>query len=277
MSCHFPSVLEYGLEPTAAVLTAAFADYFAPAPMTAADLVQMARTDSVDLTASRVVVRDGNAVGAALVARRGWTSRLAAMGIVPAARRTGAGRAVLENLLAAARARGERTMVLEVIEQNDPAVRLYESAGFTRVRRLMGFAGPGTNPPAAAPTTDPIEVDPRELAAVVIREGLPDLPWQLSGETLAHLSPPATAFRLEGAWLALAATSGPIVTIRGVVTERKERGRGRAQALLRAVMARHSGKQWRVPAIWPAELAGVFARAGLVPQPLSQWQMTCPL
>lgn len=274
MACEFPSVLDFGLERTAAVLTAAFADYFVKAPMTAAGLVQMARVDSVDLAASRVGVRDGAALGAALVARRGWTSRLAAMAIVPEARRSGAGRTMLEHLLAAARARGERTMVLEVIEQNEAAMRLYETAGFTRVRRLVGFTGPGAGMAETPPAREPVEADPRALAAIVTRDGLPDLPWQLSGETLAQLAPPAVAYRLDGAWLVLAGISDPTVSIRGMVTEVAHRGRGRATALLRAVQARHPGREWRVPAIWPGELAGVFTRAGLTRGPLSQCQMT---
>lgn len=273
MACDFPSVLDFGLERAAAVLTDAFADYFVKAPMTAAGLVQMARVDSVDLAASRVIVRDGAALGAALVARRGWTSRLAAMAVVPAARRSGAGRAVLEHLLAAAHARGERTMVLEVIEQNEPAVRLYATAGFTRVRRLVGFTGPGAGPAETPAAPEPAEADPRALAAIVTRDGLPDLPWQLSGETLAQLAPPAVAYHLDGAWIALAAAPGPTVSIRGLVTERAHRGRGRATALLRAMRARHPGTEWRVPAIWPEELAGVFTRAGLVRGELSQWQL----
>lgn len=273
MADDFPSVLDFGLERTAAVLTEAFADYFVKAPLTAAVLVQMARVDSVDLGTSRVITRAGAALGAALVARRGWTTRLAAMAIVPAARRSGAGRAVLERLLAEARDRGDRTMVLEVIEQNEPAVRLYETAGFTRVRQLVGFTGAGAAPPATATDPAPAEADLRAAAAIVTRDGLPDLPWQLTGETLAQLSPPTVAYHLDGAWIVLS-VSGTTVSIRGLVTEVAHRGRGRAAALLRAVQARHPGREWRVPAIWPEELAGIFPRAGLVRGPLSQWQMT---
>jgi hypothetical protein len=207
----------------------------------------------------------------ALIARRGWTSRLAAMAVVPEARRSGAGRAVMEQLLAEARARGDRAMVLEVIEQNMPAVRLYEATGFAKVRRLVGYAGAGeADPPAAAL----VEEDPRALATLVIRDGLPDLPWQLSGETLAQMTPPALAYRLEGAWVMLVNPGAAAVTIRALITEHGRRQQGRAHAVLRAVMARYPGKAWKVPAIWPEELGGVFATAGLARSELSQWQMT---
>jgi ribosomal protein S18 acetylase RimI-like enzyme len=272
MAFEFPAVTEFGLERAAAVLTRGFADYYVKIPFTAAGLVQMARTDSIDLTASRVIVCDGAAIGVAMMARRGWTSRLAGMSVVPEARRRGAGRAVMVQLLAEARARGERMMVLEVIEQNEPAVRLYEASGFAKVRRLVGFAGPGAADAAAAPVLT--EVDLRAMAEVVTREGLPDLPWQLSGETFAHLTPPCVAYRLGGAWVALANVLGSPVSIRGLVTERGRQGQGRALALLRAVMARHPGKEWRMSALWPEELAEVFLQVGLARTPLSQWQMS---
>ncbi len=83
----FPAVADFGLDRAAEVLTRAFADYFVNIPFSAASLMQAARADGVDLTASRMIVGDGVAVGAALVARRGWTSRLAGMGVVPEARR----------------------------------------------------------------------------------------------------------------------------------------------------------------------------------------------
>jgi hypothetical protein len=43
--------------------------------------------------------------------------------------------------------------------------------------------------------------------------------------------------------------------------------------LLRAVLAKHPGKEWRMNAIWPDELAAVFLEAGFARTPLSQWQM----
>lgn len=270
MRYDFPTVLDFGLEPAAEVLTRGFADYHVRAPFRVATLVQMIRTDSVDPAVSRVVCRDGVALGVALIARRGWTSRLAAMAIVPEARRSGAGRAVLERVLAEAQARGDRTMILEVIEQNEPAVRLYETAGFHAVRRLVGGSGAGAGAESAARMT---EEDPRDLAALVGRDGLPDLPWQLSGETLAHLAPPAVVYRLEGAWVAIADREASPATIRALITEHGRRRQGRATALLRAVMARHPGKEWRFPAIWPEELVGVFARVGLRRGDISQWQM----
>lgn len=275
MALELPSIIDHGLERTAEVFSRGFADYFVPIAATPALLLGMARTDSVDLAASRVLVRDGTAVGAALIARRGWTSRLAGMAIVPEARRAGTGRAAVTHLLAEAKARGDRSMVLEVIEQNTAAVALYEACGFKKVRRLIGFAGPGVldgNVPSGL-----VEVDLREMAEVVTHDSLRDLPWQLSGETLAQLTPPSVAYRLNGSWVALANPAGAVITIRGLVTEHLLQGQGRAAAILCAVMAKYPGKEWRMAALWPEELGGVIGQAGLPRSALTQWQMECGL
>lgn len=272
MNLEFPSIAEYGLERAAAVLARAFEDYFVRIPFTVGVLLNSARVDSVDLASSRIFLRDGAAVGGALIARRGWTSRLAGMAIVPEARRSGVGRAAVLHLLAEAKARGDRTMALEVIEQNSAAVDLYRACGFKEIRRLIGFAGPAA--PSSALPQDLIEVDLREIAGAVVRYGLPDLPWQLSGETLAQLTPPSVAYKLDGAWIALTDPSQPIVTIRGLIAGPAVEGTGREAALLRAVMAKHPGKEeWRFSAVWPEELAAVIAPAGLPRSPLTQWQM----
>lgn len=280
MNFAFPSIVDFGLDASAQVLARGFSDYFVPIPASPAMLLGMVRGDSVDLAASRVVLRDGAPVAAALIARRGWTSRLAGMAVVPEARKSGVGSALMAQLLDEARARGERAMVLEVIEQNEPAVKLYEACGFTKVRRLTSHAGrPAAD--AATETTDAgaalEEIDPRAFAAFVGEHGLPDLPWQISPETLAQATPPAVAFRLGASAVLLSNPAADTVGIRALVTARDARGRGGSAALLRAVQAKFPGKEWRAPAYFPEEMGAAFAAAGLARAPLSQWQMTKPL
>jgi ribosomal protein S18 acetylase RimI-like enzyme len=263
---------DYGLDRSAEILTRAFEDYFVRIPFPVTTLLKLAGSDSVDLASSCIFVRDGIATGAALIARRGWTSRLAAMAIVPEARRSGIGRAAVRHLLAEAKALGGRAMVLEVIEQNTAAVELYRACGFTEIRRLIGFAGPPVA--MSAPPSDLAEVDLREVGAAVSRYGLPDLPWQLSGETIAQLTPPAVGYRLKGAWIAISDPGAPVVNIHAVIAEPAAQGLGREAALLQAVMAKHPGtNEWRLSPKWPEELAPLIEPVGLPRMPLSQWQM----
>lgn len=272
MNVGFTTIADFGLAPTAEVLTRAFADYFVKIPFTEAMLRQEERQDGVDLTQSLVIHLDGAAVGAALIARRGPVSRVAGMALVPEARRRGLGRLLMERLLADARARGDRRMVLEVIEQNTAAVCLYEEVGFEQKRRLVGFAGPA--PTALAAVPELADASLTAVAAAVARlDPEVDWPWQISGETIARLSPPACGYTLDGTWVALLNPEGPIVGIRALAVDGASHRGGRTMRLLHAVMARHPGKQWRISALWPEELSSWFTRAGLARQELTQWQM----
>lgn len=57
--------------------------------------------------------------------------------VAPGHRRKGYGRAILAHALDTARAYGGKRVILHVLEDNLPAVRLYESAGFTRFERVV--------------------------------------------------------------------------------------------------------------------------------------------
>jgi hypothetical protein len=75
MNLEFPSMVDCGLERAAEVLTRAFEDYFVRIPFNVGTLLHAARADSVDLISSRVFVREGTAVGGALIARRGYSEK----------------------------------------------------------------------------------------------------------------------------------------------------------------------------------------------------------
>lgn len=265
----FAAVTDVGLEVSADVFARGFADYLVRIPATAGMLLAMARADSVDLGLSRVLRRDGVAVGAALIARRGWTCRLAGMALVPEARRQGLGGALLRRLLAEAEQRGDRSMVLEVIEQNPPAVALYERAGFGRVRRLVGYEAGGA-PPATDLKAE--RVDPRTVATAVSAHAEPDLPWQISGETLAQLGPPAVGFRCGDVWLTVGDPAAAAIAVRGLAVAGGFDPE-RAGAALRAVRAEFPGRPWRASALFPEAWEPAWRAAGFARAPLTQWQM----
>jgi ribosomal protein S18 acetylase RimI-like enzyme len=62
---------------------------------------------------------------------------VAYMAVEPDARRRGIGRALLNAAEELARERGLPTMAMMVTESNDPALRLYSSAGYRTERRLL--------------------------------------------------------------------------------------------------------------------------------------------
>jgi ribosomal protein S18 acetylase RimI-like enzyme len=273
MNLELRSVTDYGLAETTELLNRGFADYFVKIEFSVTSFLQMICRDGIDMASSRVVCQDGEGVGVALIARRGWASRLAGMAIAPKARGKGVGKWVMEQLIAQAKERSERMMVLEVIEQNDPGIRLYQGCGFRILRQLVGYA-------VAEPEGiqgELKEIDIRKAARMVTMYGLPDLPWQVSGESLAYAGPPGKAYQMESAYVAISDPEQSHVAIRTIVVEPEARQRGQATRLLHAVMAEHPGKTWIVPALCPAEIGGVFEKVGFEKEDLSQLQMVLEL
>ena len=262
---------EYPIPFLADLMTRSFEGYFVPIHITDIALLTMFRRDGIDLTASRVLMKDDEPVGLAMIARRGWTSRLAAMGITSNARSGGVGTWAMEQLLAEAQARGEKDMLLEVIEQNTAGVKLYEKVGFTKVRRLVGYK---LENPQVGSDEELEEIDIRELARQVTYHGMKDLPWQLSGTTIMQHTPPSRAFRINDAYCLISNPEPTDVAISSVLVKTRSRGAGLSGVLLRALFAKFPGKIWHVSPIYPEEMGFIFEHVGMVREPLSQWQMT---
>lgn len=299
------AVAECGAAEVADALTRSYEGYVVPIRFSAEAYERRFRAEHLDPWASRLFLRDGAPIGILLVARRGWTARIAALAFVPGARGQGLGRRVLSTAIDEARSRGDRALCLEVIETNAPAVRLYAALGFTIRRRLVGYRwSPG---PAAADgatgrtdaiaarrasgsagaagatgaTADAIvEIDPIDAARAVLRDGEPGLPWLLAGETLAGAAPPVRAFALGQD--AFAAVSVPDddgdFRLLGIVVPQSARRRGHASRLLRAIADAFPGRRWVVPAIVPEGFAApFFARLGWERSPLAQFEMALDL
>jgi ribosomal protein S18 acetylase RimI-like enzyme len=117
------------------VFNLGFSDYLVPMEMDEAGLADHIANNDIDLDRSRVAV-DVEPVGFALVARRGTEAWIGGMGTSPAYRRIGLGARTLTAAIEAAAAVGVRSVWLEVLDDNAPAIALYERLGFERVRRL---------------------------------------------------------------------------------------------------------------------------------------------
>ncbi len=269
MTLELQSVLDYGLHKSAGVLNLGFSDYLVPIQLDLPHFHDLLRTSHIDVSLSKVVLKDGKALGVALIARRGWSSRLAGMPIIPEARGQKVGAWLMEQLIVEAKSRGDRRMELEVIQQNEPAVKLYQKVGFQTIRRLVGYKleSPSGKPDGLT------EIDVRQLANLVNLHGLPNLPWQLSGENLAPTGPPQRAYRLGVAYAMISNPDADRIALRSVLTMPDSRGKGRATRLLRALFAQFPDKSWVVPAIFPEEMSGFFEKLGFELQKLSQFQM----
>ena len=161
----------------AALFEAGYAGYFVPIHVDEAALSFMVDAWDIDLGRSRVAVaEDDTPIGIALLGVRGDEGWIGGLGVVPEHRRGGVGRALMDVVLANA----PPSVSLEVIERNEPAIRLYESLGFERTRILEVWSLEQDVRPATART-----VAPRPL-------GQSDLPWQRADRSL-----PAEYERIE--------------------------------------------------------------------------------
>lgn len=269
MKLELHSVLDFGISKTASVLNLGFSDYLVPIQLDLPSFHNILRTSHIDVALSRVILQNGKAVGAALIARRGWNSRLAGMSLIPEARNQKIGQWVMEKLITESELRGDRRMELEVIEQNEPAVRLYNKVGFSKIRRLLGYIQESP----IGEEGELVEIDIRQLADLVNFFGLPKLPWQVSGESLALMGPPNRAYQLGAAFAVITDPDADKIVFRSVLTLPDSRREGRASQLLQALFFEFPDKTWNVPAIFPEEMGSFFETQGFKLQELSQYQM----
>ena len=201
----------------------------------------MLRKDGIDLTASRVLIVEDQPCGIALIARRGLDQPAGGDGHRQGNARQRRRLMVHGALIREARQRGDHEMVLEVIEQNEPAVKLYRRSGFQTVRRLIGFTRRGKDAQENEESSLH-KVDLHEMGRLVSQHGLADLPWQLSGESIAQLNPPACAYRNGQAYLVVSNPEAEHVVIWSLLVEPEARARAwhrYPQKRHRSIRAKH--------------------------------------
>lgn len=254
-----------------------FEGYLVPVRPTPESWERRFRGEHLDPWSSRIYQRGGQAVAVLFITRRGWTSRVGGMAVATDARRGGLGRRVMRDAVAGAKERGDRVLLLEVIEQNTTAVRLYKSLGFRMVRRLVGYRR--ETQPASGAGDALREIDPLEFARVAHRESDADLPWMISPETLMAATAPARAFALEdGAYALVANPDAETLTLTAIVVPRAHRRQGWGTRMLRALEAAFPGRPWQAVALIPENMApGFFEQAGWERQGISQLEMRLEL
>jgi ribosomal protein S18 acetylase RimI-like enzyme/predicted GNAT family acetyltransferase len=229
----------------------------------------------ISLGRSLVAMSGDQPAGIALIARRGSSSRVALMGIVQQFQEQKVGIWLMQQVIDQAKERGDQTLVLEVIEQNPRAVRLYESFGFSKVRRLIGYS-------AATPTgtaTDLIPIDISEAARRITAWGNPDLPWQCTGEAVIKAGPPGVAYKFadETGYAVLSSPQAERIVIQGLAVPLEQQRKGQATRLVAALIATHPGKNWYVSPICPEEFELIFTRNGFMRVEINQFQMELEL
>lgn len=260
----------------AALFNTAFDGYVGGnANFTAPTFARFIARENIDLDLSQIVFNGDQPVGFAYVARQGWSSRLAAFGIIAAASHQGVGSATMRQMIEGAKARGDRFYELEVIEQNPRAVRLYQGVGFEIVRRLIAVSAKNPQPDAGMYVADDLQpVNILEVAKLIMQYGVADLPWDVSGTAIARLAPPLLGFQLEQAYAVISDPSAEVIALRALLVPPEARRQGHGTRMLNSLFARYPGKTWTLPAVMPEEIVGErLARFGFTRGAISQWQM----
>jgi ribosomal protein S18 acetylase RimI-like enzyme len=144
------------------LFTRGYEGYFVPIHMDEATMQYIVDAWDIDLDRSYAVPGEG-VVNLGVRGDRGW---IGGLGVVPEKRRKGLGRKLMEAVLDGA----PPVVTLEVIEQNEPAIRLYEDLGFRHTRVLEVWS-------VEAPAVDAERAEPRPL-------GQENLPWQREDASL---------------------------------------------------------------------------------------------
>jgi GNAT superfamily N-acetyltransferase len=124
-------------------------DYLIPMPMNRRKLQDYVHNYDIDLRRSRVALLEGKPAGLIMFGQRdqcGWISRL---GVYPDARVAGVGRALVERVIDDAKKPIDSSVghasaqspcdeiIIEVIDKNVPALRLFAGVGFEPLRDLL--------------------------------------------------------------------------------------------------------------------------------------------
>lgn len=174
--------LSYG--ELAELFTAAYEGYFVPFAVDAATFGFMVEVFDLDLGESLVADDDHGPVGLANLGRRGRRTWLGGVGVVAKKRRQGIGGLLTRELVSRARALGAGEMVLEVIVENQPAIRLYEQLGFVRTRELevlsLGESAPDSGGTEEAPVA--------AARSIILARREDEEPWQRDDDTVERLA-----------------------------------------------------------------------------------------
>ncbi|TGE28808.1 GNAT family N-acetyltransferase [Hymenobacter metallicola] len=267
-------VLDFPSAQVTEAMNRSFEEYFVPLVFTPETFERRFRSEHLDAQASKLWFQGEELVGLVLIARRGYTSRVAAMGLVIEARGRRYGRQMLQTALDEAHARGDRSVLLEVFVPNERARRLYERLGFRNTRELFTFRRVPQPVKAAAQLT---EIDQLAVAYLVAREGEQNLPWMITAESLMAAAAPSRAFGLEEKAFIVLRPEAERTLVQSIIVRREFRRQGWGQRLLQAVEVAFPEQPLMMPMVTQGPGYDFLRAAGWEPLELSLYEMECPL
>ncbi|WP_431223116.1 GNAT family N-acetyltransferase [Serratia sp. L9] len=266
----FHSALPYSSVQLAQILSHCFENYIVPFVVDGETFAGRFTAEDLSLNDSIIVTHQHHPVAVALIARRGQHSRVAALSIRPEMRAKGLGKALMQRIIEAAKARGDRQLSLEVIEGNQAAQALYQQAGLSITRTLLGFHAPLATPAVAKPLQ---EIDPLALAQQMTAENQRGLPWLIAPESLYKLPGAPRAFTLEQQAFALVIPGAQKCQLRMIYVPPRLRGQGHARCLLQALQSQFAPLALSANVFVPEKVAPFFHHLGWREEALRQLEM----
>ncbi|MBC6607929.1 GNAT family N-acetyltransferase [Hymenobacter sp. BT188] len=270
-------VLEFTSAQVTDAMNRSFEEYMVPMVFTPVSFERRFRGEHLDAEASKLWFRGEKLIGVVFIARRGWTSRVAAMGLVRDERGKQYGRQMLQSAINEAIARGDRSMLLEVFAANERARRLYERLGFRNERELFSFRHVPTpkSPPAARRELQ--EIDPAEVARLVLLEGEPNISWMYAPETLTGAATPSRAFQLDEKAYVMLRQDPDRTLLQTLLVRPEHRRQGRGRELLQAVEAAFPEKPLVISMLASGPLYSFLQAMQWELMPLPLFEMVRPL
>ncbi len=136
---NFKSATTVSLDELAAAFSHSFAGYFYPMQTNGEILARRVRLEQLDLQNSLLAYQGADFVGLWLFGMRGERGWCGGFGIVPEFRGRGCASLLMSEFIARARGCGVKSLSLEVLTRNTPAIRLYQRAGMRVTRDLIIF------------------------------------------------------------------------------------------------------------------------------------------
>jgi ribosomal protein S18 acetylase RimI-like enzyme len=263
---------ELSLAEQANIFNRAFAGYLAGwTEMDAGALARFLCAQGADLCYSRFVRANGELAGFGYINRTGNISRLAGMGTVPEARRTGAAAHLLSQLLEESKTRKDTAMMLEVFEQNLPALSLYRRYGFEDLSQLFGWRRSAQVAVTQYQSNELKEIsaiDPIQMRSTF---EYPRIPWQISRQAMAKV-PAARVFGKDEACIVVGDTVMQSIRVHGFFAA--EQDWNALRNILATVIQQFPNREFFAPAIFPEQFGfEIFEPLGFAREPLNQLLM----